>query len=457
MKSRGRRTPTLLFIAGLAVFLLFSLVGFRIASQYEQTVSDTQTGDNVRYDLSQLLTELDDAETGQRGYIITGNATYLQPYQDAIESINGTESQLQGLIGSLGSSALVQNLTSQDLRLQSLAADKLTELNQTLVARQTQGFAAAQALVNSNTGEAYMDGIRSVIASMTSEVQAEQYQEVTLAASQSGQRLGLTAGATIFATALIALGAYSLNRSLSSQQAALEDAERSRRRAELMQDILTHDMRNYNQISLANAELLEDSLTDEKLRGFAASILNAVDGSSELIQRVRMLQNVMSQREPVLENVSLDESFERSLSLVRKAFPDRTIETPAELPKANVFADGLLDQVFVNLLTNAVKYTEGKRVELDIKLQDEAVGGGDNLKTGKYWKVTVADHGRGIPDELKERVFMRYLGAVQGRGLGLSIVRALVVERYHGRLELHDRVDGDSSRGTTVELWLPKA
>ena len=180
----------------------------------------------------------------------------------------------------MGDSALVQNLTSQDLRLQSLAADKLTELNQTLAVRQTQGFAAAQALVNSNTGEVYMDEVRSLISSMTSEVQAEQDQEVSVAASQSTQRLGLTAGATIFATALIALGAYSLNRSLSSQRAALEDAERSRRRAELMQDILTHDIRNYNQISRANAELLEDSLVDEKLRGFAGSILNAVDGST---------------------------------------------------------------------------------------------------------------------------------------------------------------------------------
>jgi signal transduction histidine kinase len=457
MKSPGRRTPTLLFVAGLAVFLLFSLVGFKIASQYEQTVSETQTGDNVRYDLSLLLTELDDAETGQRGYIITGNATYLQPYQDAIQSINGTESGLQGLIGGLGGSALVQNLTSQDLHLQFLTAEKLSELNQTLIARQTQGFAAAQALVNSNTGELYMDEIRSVISSMTSEVQGAQSQEVSLAASQSGQRLELTAGATLFATALIALGAYSLNRSLSSQQAALEDAERSRRRAELMRDILTHDIRNYNQISRANAELLEDSLTDEKLRGFAGSILNSVDGSSELIQRVRMLQNVMSQKEPVLENISLDESFERSLSLVRKAFPDRVIETPTELPKANVTADGLLDQVFVNLLTNAVKYTEGKRVQLDVRLQEEALGGSDNLKTGKYWKVTFADHGTGIPDELKEKVFMRYLGAAQGRGLGLSIVRALVVERYHGRLELHDRVSGDRSQGTRVELWLPEA
>ena len=165
----------------------------------------------------------------------------------------------------------------------------------------------------------------------------------------------------------------------------------------------------------------------------------------------------MSQREPVLENVSLDESFERSLSLVRKAFPDRMIETSTELPKANVIADGLLDEVFVNLLTNAVKYTEGKRVELDIKLEEGAQGEGDNLKTGRYWKVAVSDHGTGIPDELKDKVFMRYLGAAKGRGLGLSIVRALVVERYHGRLELHDRVGGDRSQGTSVELWLPKA
>ena len=84
-------------------------------------------------------------------------------------------------------------------------------------------------------------------------------------------------------------GLVSIFHALWGETELRENEEKSRKQVQLLQDVLAHDIRNYNQISRANAELLEDSLTDEKLRGFAGSILNAVDGSSELIQRALIL------------------------------------------------------------------------------------------------------------------------------------------------------------------------
>jgi len=253
------------------------------------------------------------------------------------------------------------------------------------------------------------------------------------------------------------LGAYALNLNLSREQAARLEAERNKRRAELMQDILTHDIRNYDQVSRANAELLRDRLEDEKLRQLADSILGAIDGSSELIRRTRTLGGVLSEKDAPLEAVDLGESFERALSLVKAAFLDRTIELSSHVGNAKVVADQLLDQVFVNILSNAVKYTNGTLVQLEAKLEAEALGSGDGVKKGRYWKVTIADHGVGMPDEMKQNAFIRYSGAGKGRGLGLSIVRALVVDRYHGKIELRDRVEGDYSQGTSIVLWLPAA
>src|SRR5689334_10103748 len=54
-----------------------------------------------------------------------------------------------------------------------------------------------------------------------------------------------------------------------------------------MKDILTHDIRNYNQIARANAELLESGLDDDRQLEFTRSILKAMDKSTELIQRTR--------------------------------------------------------------------------------------------------------------------------------------------------------------------------
>jgi signal transduction histidine kinase len=233
--------------------------------------------------------------------------------------------------------------------------------------------------------------------------------------------------------------------------------ERSRRDAELMQDILAHDMTNYNQAIKLNAEVLENEVDGERLRGLVGSILRAADGSSGLIKRAKTLSRVMSHEKIALHDVDLKLSLENALSLVREGNLGRTVEALASLLAAEVLADELLDEVFVNILSNAVEYTEGIEVSIDIRLEQEE---GPRKNSGKkidYWKVTITDQGRGIPDERKPLVSGRYLASANGSGLGLSIVRTLVTDRYSGRLELKNRVEGDYTKGTSVEIWLPKA
>ncbi len=62
-----------------------------------------------------------------------------------------------------------------------------------------------------------------------------------------------------------------------------------------------------------------------------------------------------------------------------------------------------------------------------------------------------------MSDDVKSRAPMRYRNTQTGKGLGLSIARALTVDRYSGKFELKDRVEGDNSQGTKVEVWLPGA
>ncbi len=246
------------------------------------------------------------------------------------------------------------------------------------------------------------------------------------------------------------------NRSLSEiVKERTKDLERSLNTSLLLQDILTHDIRNYNQITRANAELLQNSVSDEKSKRFVDSIEKAVDGSTDLIQKARMLADMTSGESVVLTAVSLRESLERSLSLVKSAFPEKRVEVSiGDIDHPEVIADSLLDQVFVNIFSNAVKNTDGSEVPIGVEV--EAKEESDKSLVRRFWKVSISDHGRGIPDESKPGVFTRYLGTTKGRGLGLSIVRALVVDRYSGKIELRNRVEGDYTKGTVVEIWLPR-
>jgi two-component system, OmpR family, sensor histidine kinase VicK len=280
------------------------------------------------------------------------------------------------------------------------------------------------------------------------------------------------------------------------EEVLLEKEKRSRKTAEVLQDVLSHDIRNYNQASLTRAELLRSSLdgsaktlsgattlvdtiikgklkpselnkTAKKLRvdlsgnlkalneadALIAGIMKSTKGSGNLIDRAKQLGRVISQDEIRLHPVDLEGSIRNSISLVTAAHPDRRINTSFSVKRgAQVIADEMLEEVFTNILSNSVNYTERDVVPVEITVEEAALDG----QPGKYWKITFTDQGRGIPDSLKEKVFERYLKTSSGTGLGLSIVYALAVERYSGKVRIANRIEGDHTKGTRIELLLPK-
>jgi len=239
-------------------------------------------------------------------------------------------------------------------------------------------------------------------------------------------------------------------------ESELRQAEgRSRRMAEVAQDILAHDIRNYNQVAMLNAELLEGVINDPQSKELLGSVLGAIRGSTRLIDKTRELGRILSQKEVTLVPFGLNESLVRALSLIRQANPDRELDVTSKISAGNVLADDLVDEVFVNILSNAVKYTDGKQVSLEISLEEQVET--ESGTPRRYWKLTIADHGKGMANDLKKDDFTRYSPSDKGSGLGLSIVRALVVNRYSGILRFRDRIEGDLTKGTAVEVWLPKA
>lgn len=136
---------------------------------------------------------------------------------------------------------------------------------------------------------------------------------------------------------------------------------------------------------------------------------------------------------------------------------DRQVRLSLRSPlTGSALADELLDAVFINILTNAVKYSEGDRVQVEVKQEPGEMRNPPHGRPVPCWKISISDHGRGIPDRQKQVVFKRYLETAKGSGLGLSIVHALVTDRYHGRVSVRDRVEGDYTKGTTVDVWLPR-
>lgn len=117
----------------------------------------------VLTELETALSTMKDAETGQRGYLLTGDKRYLEPYYTAVAEI---DRQLQEL------KELTADNPNQQRRIVSLEREirvKLAELKETILLRQTKGFKEAWQVVISGKGNQTMDAIRSIVAEMKRE------------------------------------------------------------------------------------------------------------------------------------------------------------------------------------------------------------------------------------------------------------------------------------------------
>lgn len=114
----------------------------------------------------QYLSELKDAETGQRGYIITGNASYLEPYDHGLQFINAPQTQ-----AFLDKSEKQKAISTNVKQLRKLTHEKINELESVINKYKTAGFSAAQKEVSSDLGKNVMDEIRAITANILLEKQ----------------------------------------------------------------------------------------------------------------------------------------------------------------------------------------------------------------------------------------------------------------------------------------------
>jgi CHASE3 domain sensor protein len=130
--------------------------------QMQKIAALTLESSMIQADISGVLKDLTDMETGQRGYLLTEDPSYLQPYTDAKGRIGN---DFAGIRAGLANRA--EGERSLELQLESLANSKQAEMERSIILRQ-QGYRhRAFMLVNSNEGMEYMDRARGLLSSLS--------------------------------------------------------------------------------------------------------------------------------------------------------------------------------------------------------------------------------------------------------------------------------------------------
>ncbi|WP_198651368.1 response regulator [Dyella sp. C11] len=210
----------------LSVIVFFVVSGF-VAYQNVRTIRDDnqkviQSQETVTA-LNEILSSVQDAETGQRGFLLTGNERYLEPYRAALASIPARVDTIR---------TLTRDNPRQQQRLKELSGrldDKLAELKDTIELRRSRGLEAALAVVNTDRGKAGMDAIRTQLGHMQDDefdLREKRVAEMSTAygsAITSGILSGLLGVAlTIFVSILIRNASRARQRDAWLQKGQLE-------------------------------------------------------------------------------------------------------------------------------------------------------------------------------------------------------------------------------------------
>ncbi|TDO24419.1 sensor histidine kinase [Pedobacter duraquae] len=180
------------------------------------------------------------------------------------------------------------------------------------------------------------------------------------------------------------------------------------------------------------------------------ALLSGIDeGARRTAEIIRSLKNFSRLDESDTKPINLNEGLDSTLVLVKSTFPSNltVIKNYSELDNVECLP-GKINQVFMNLITNAVQAIKSKTVPSETELLE--------IKTwqeGKFAKVSIRDSGTGMDDQVKQKIFEPFFTTKdvgEGTGLGLSIVFR-IIESHHGTIEVISKVDF----GTEFIITLP--
>ncbi len=209
-----------------ALFLVLLIAVFSYRSWFAFYVSsaDLELTQRVIDGTDQLLALLKDAETGQRGFLLTGQDRYLAPYRQALIQVPAALHTLD---------ALAKQRPDQAGRLRALAPlvkTKLDELQQTIDVRQQKGAAAALAIVLSDSGRISMDQIRQLCSQMRAAAfkRLARYSAASRSSAKELELLGTLGSLGIFA--LLVLSRINLQAAVHRRQELIENLRESEAR-----------------------------------------------------------------------------------------------------------------------------------------------------------------------------------------------------------------------------------
>lgn len=228
-------------------------------------------------------------------------------------------------------------------------------------------------------------------------------------------------------------------------------------RTNFYKDLFAHDMKNILHSISSSIELYSiikkhpEKLNE--LNELFEIIEEQTNRGSKLISDVNKLSKIEKSKISKV-HIKILPILDEAIELIKKSYQNRNLKINLNFEEKKdyfVRANGLLLDVFENILINSVKHNDNPDVEIQIKISKET------KRRKNYIKMQFIDNGVGIPDVRKDNIFQRSSQkSVSGMGIGLSLVK-FIIDSFDGDILVKNRIRGDYTKGSNFVIFIPSA
>lgn len=400
----------------------------------------------VLLNLSYFLSDLKDAEMGQRAYLLTGQESYLEPYQYVRKGVKYHFANLR----TIATDNVVQQKKLDVLEI--LVIEQLSKLEELVALQKDKGVEAAKQAIITGDGKKIMDDIQTLILEMDKSEKEMLKQRAKMIAARVKYDIVVKSIGIILILVTAMLFTSGARRWVAERKRA---EKKQMDKVNIKSDFIStvsHELRTpFKAIRESITIILDESAgpVNNEQKKFLIVAKRNVDRLAKLINNVLDIQKLDSGKmefsicdndinEVVKEVYELMEpsAEKKGLSIITKL--------ESQLPKLRFDKDKIL-QVLTNIVDNAIKFTEKGNITITTDTQENAV------------LVSTRDTGPGVAKEDLPRLFNRFEQVSNskhrrsvGTGLGLAISKE-IIRRHNGKIW----AESGLGRGTAICFKLP--